>query len=128
MTANELARILGITGRGVRKRALKERWRHRLVANPRGGGKMMVFVVRQLPGDVQKIVVVATDKQNQERREKILAAMAEKGVTQTEIARQIEVCLPTVCHVIAGRFTSRRVVSALIEAGVPKELFQSYKS
>ena len=61
LTANDLAMILGITVRGLRKKVFKERWRYRLVDNPKGGGHMMLFKVHQLPGDVQKIVAATME-------------------------------------------------------------------
>lgn len=56
LSVQELADILGMTARGLLKKVSKERWRHRSVANPRGGGQMMLFKVHELPADVIKIV------------------------------------------------------------------------
>lgn len=123
----DLARILGITVPGLHKKVKKERWRYRLVDNPKGGGPMMIFKVHELPGDVQKIIAETVAKEDQERREKIGTALQEKDDTQADIAGQLGILRPTVCHVVAGMFSGCPVVKALVKAGMPKELIQSYK-
>jgi DNA-binding XRE family transcriptional regulator len=54
----------------------------------------------------------------------IKAALIRLGISQVQISRRVGVSPQTVCAVIKGRKTSARVTRALIEAGVPAELFK----
>ena len=52
-TAQELADILGISERAVRKRALSERWAHEERPNPRGGGVQKSYPASALPSEIR---------------------------------------------------------------------------
>jgi hypothetical protein len=58
-----------------------------------------------------------------DRRNQIRSEMVLRGIKAAQIARDLGVTRQHVTLVIAGRSTSKRVVEALIEAGVPKRLF-----
>lgn len=126
MTDESLAQILGVTVEWVREKALKQRWSFRHVLG-QTGEKTMDFYVHKLPEGFQRVIAAAEDREKAEKKKKILAAMGKKGLSQTDIARQLRLRVQSVSHVIAGRATSRRIVNALVKAGVPKELFPSYK-
>lgn len=62
-----------------------------------------------------------------QRQRKIRAAMVRRGIKGNAIARQLNITPPAVYMIISGRKNSRRVVEALIEAGVPAKLFNDDK-
>jgi len=49
--ASDVAKAMGVTGRGIRKRARREKWRSRWGRG--NGGRRMEFLVAALPADVQ---------------------------------------------------------------------------
>jgi len=62
-------------------------------------------------------------KERKERHRKIRTIMTAKGIVGAEIARQLGVTRQHVTLVISGRGCSRRVVEALVHAGIPRRLF-----
>jgi len=50
----------------------------------------------------------------------IKAWLVRRGVTQTDIARQINVSVSLVAHTINGRINNRRVLKELVRMGVPE--------
>ncbi len=63
-------------------------------------------------------------RSNSERVREIKAELMRKGVTQADIAKKIGVSQQMVSSVILGKATSAKAVQALVEAGVPEELFK----
>lgn len=63
-------------------------------------------------------------KADEKRRRKIRAKLIQLGVNQTDIARRLGIRPCVVFNVVAGRDSSRRVVQALIESGVPESYFR----
>lgn len=59
---------------------------------------------------------------NQKRQRQIRAAMILRGISGADIARRLGITSNAVCIVIAGRGKSRRIIEALVEAGVPEKL------
>lgn len=58
-----------------------------------------------------------------ERHRKIREVMVRRGITAAGIGRELGVTRQHVTMVISGKVQSKRVVDALIRAGVPGELF-----
>lgn len=55
---------------------------------------------------------------------KIKAAMAIKGITETEIARQEGVTVSAICHVICGRKTLSRLREAIsLSLDIPSNIW-----
>ena len=58
------------------------------------------------------------------RAREIKSEMALRGITNTEVAKRLDVTQQLVSQVIYGRATSARVIGALIEAGIPEKLLK----
>ena len=62
-----------------------------------------------------------------QRYREIRAAMVRLGIKGNAIARQLKITPTAVYLITSGRKKSRRVIAALIEAGVPAKLFNDGK-
>lgn len=58
------------------------------------------------------------------RRRKIRAVLLRRGIASRKIADDLGVNPSLIANVIAGRKTSRKVIEALIKAGVPESYFR----
>ena len=54
----------------------------------------------------------------------IRGEMARRGIVGADIARRLGITRQQVSQVILGKRTSKRVVDALIAAGIPERLFR----
>jgi predicted transcriptional regulator len=63
-----------------------------------------------------------------QRHRHIRAAMVRRGIKSSDIARELKITRQAVYMIISGRKNSRRIVAALIEAGVPAKLFVGVKA
>jgi len=62
--AHQIARLLGVTARFVRKRANHEGWAYKWIAGRGPGGRRKVYVTEFLPSDVQAAVIRARESES----------------------------------------------------------------
>ena len=58
-----------------------------------------------------------------EKVREINSILVRKGIRQSVIARGLGIARQQICDVIAGRKRNDRVVKALVNVGIPQELF-----
>ncbi len=66
VTAGELAKVLGVSEKAVRQKALRKGWKYVEEPNPRGGKPIKYYLVEYLPDEIKKFVNNGTTEHSTE--------------------------------------------------------------